>query len=849
MLILLLAGSALAGEPVPSRGMYGLPSVDAIDPERLLPALQKAGIRVVFVPAHAKTVRWYKAHGFRVYASINVFGGKGAWRRFPASRPVQADGRMLEETGSGGVCPTHAAWREDRKERLRDLVSRLGGKDGIDGIWLDFVRYPGEWERKEPAIPDTCYCERCLRRFQRETGVALPLKGKGPEAAAAWIRVHERHAWMVWKKEQIASFIRAAREIVGDLTLGLFVVPWRKGEYGNTVSYDLAQDAEDLSRFVDVISPMTYHVMCGRSASWVGDVTRYFQETSSCAVWPIVQSMDVRPEALEEALRSAADAMADGVLVFHMRAMNPSLWHAMEGVARPSNLLPDISPPGSGEGGVPEEWSHGETDPNNPDRSRFFVGRAEALSLREGARALPSDVTCIGITTGNDGQGVWEAPLPACRAGDTFAFTAHLYRERWENDRYARARIWGREHRLDTHLLTRAFQPVTLRIRCPEDQAEPVFRFVNPDPEETYWLCRPAVRRRTESVPTPERARTFQALYEDFFPIGVYGATRENLGVIKRLALNTVLIGGSGEDLRRTVAACHETGLRYVVAVPRDPDRLVPFLDEIKSYVEPRNLAFYVNDEPGIHAFPKGRAEDIQRLIKRRFPDAATCMAVVRPQVCADYDHAADVFMMDQYPVPFQPMTWLSDSMDRAARDVGRGRLAAVIQAFGGAKWARVGWPRLPTWREMDCLAFLSVVHGSRGVLFFSFREIGATPEGREGLGRVVGRLNRVYPWLVRENEKADVGVEMISDCRVDPKGRPAVHACLKKKGEEMLVLAVNTIHVPVETVLSVPGMEGTGVVYGEEVFSGIRVRMKTGRVRARLEPFGVKGFNVPVCR
>jgi hypothetical protein len=42
-------------------------------------------------------------------------------------------------------------------------------------------------------------------------------------------------------------------------------------------------------------------------------------------------------------------------------------------------------------------------------------------------------------------------------------------------------------------------------------------------------------------------------------------------------------------------------------------------------------------------------------------------MAVIRPGNCRDYLDAADFFMMDQYPVPNMPMTWLSDSIERAS--------------------------------------------------------------------------------------------------------------------------------------------------------------------------------------
>jgi hypothetical protein len=47
--------------------------------------------------------------------------------------------------------------------------------------------------------------------------------------------------------------------------------------------------------------------------------------------------------------------------------------------------------------------------------------------------------------------------------------------------------------------------------------------------------------------------------------------------------------------------------------------------------------------------------------------------------------------MLDQYPVPNMPMSWLSDSMDEAALHVGRAWLQSVIQAFDGDMRVRFG--------------------------------------------------------------------------------------------------------------------------------------------------------------
>ena len=158
----------------------------------------------------------------------------------------------------------------------------------------------------------------------------------------------------------------------------------------------------------------------------------------------------------------------------------------------------------------------------------------------------------------------------------------------------------------------------------------------------------------------------------------------------------------------------------------------------------------------------------------------------------------------------------------------------------------------------MICLSFLSVVHGARGIFFFTYGVIGKTEEGRQALGHAVGRLNRVYSWLVEENLDTKVAVEMISENRVDPKGRPAVQCCVKRRGDAGLVIAVNTIGTGVEALICAKRIAQSGKRKAEraermandtekkvvrEVFSGEDYVIRDGRLRARFGPYEVKAF------
>ena len=872
--------------------------------------MEKTGVNAVFVPPEDESIKWFKERGFQVYVSVNAFGGKGAWKTYPDSRPIKADGSLLGSEpgykGHGGVCPTHPEWRKERLKYVERLVRELGGRGGIDGVWLDFVRYPGLWEVPEPEIPDTCYCTRCLAKFQQDTGIKIP-SGLDTKGLAAWIKARALYKWMEWKKEQIASFVSETRDVMKknqgkkSLKLGLFLVPWTKGERGDAVSYLLAQDPFQLAALADVLSPMVYHRMCGRSPAWVGYMCKYYSETAKSLLWPIVEAVEAQSAErmahsgiskgrgeLGEVLRFAGQGGADGVLVYSYKGMGLKLWSGMKDFRKLPNLIRRGQ---SAKRMAHSAESKGSTDyPSTICRS-YGAGADytdERLRGLEGEKGIGIEGKKVRGLEGRKGIGVtakdewgaeWVAPLPECEPGAEYVFRGDLFRKGWRNGVYPAVSIWGEEFLVDTHIKAKIFQSVRVNVTCPNKSSDPYFRFINRNRNTPFWLTQPSLKRNYRFQPEPAISIEKWFFPGGFFPIGVYGADLENLEQIKRLAINTVLLGGSGEALKYKIERCHKVGLRYVLSVPHDPDKLPVFLNEISPYVRPHDLAFYVNDEPGIWSFPVNRADDINRLIKDRFPACATCMAVVRPQVCRDFEWAVDFFMLDQYPVPYMPMTWLSDCMDECAGGVTQsakriehrakrigqgasGRLASVIQAFGGKKWTDVGWPRLPTWQEMDCLAFLSVVHGSRGVFFYTYSIMGKNEQGRERLGRVVGRLNRVYPWLVVENSGERVEVEMLSKNRLDPKGRPAVHCCLKRKGNELMVIAVNTIGTHVEAVLGAEGRAhsaereaGDSRITNQqitntsakrtarEVFSGEDYPLVDGKIRVRFRPYESKAF------
>jgi hypothetical protein len=312
-----------------ARSLYGFsPELEPFagqSVEEQVRTLQGWGITAVF-GGYQDPSFCHAAHraGLQVFAEFGCFCGQRWWTRAPASKPITDDGTPLEpEEWYFGVNPSTPEVRQEQLQALERLVVDRP----IDGVWLDFIRWPCHWEVPAPVLPRTSFDPGTLARFQRDTGVQLPA---GRVSAVARI-VLDRHweAWTAWRCEQITSWVALAKARIAhvrpDVILGLFGVPWRLGDHEGAILHVIGQDYGALGPYVDVFSPMAYHRMCARTTQWIAQVTEEIHTLSGKPVWPIIQSVNM-PDALSaqeygEALQTALHCPASaGALVFTMEA-------------------------------------------------------------------------------------------------------------------------------------------------------------------------------------------------------------------------------------------------------------------------------------------------------------------------------------------------------------------------------------------------------------------------------------------------------------------------------------------------------------------------------------------------
>lgn len=263
-----------------------------------------------------------KSNDFEIYVDVGVFAGADLLGKYPDAKPVEVTGKETTNGWYTGLCPTH----EGVRSAALDKVERATKKD-IDGIWLDFIRYPMHWEEKNPEVLDTCYCDRCLKLFEEYIGE--PISGVGGEGndlenLALHIDGSYYHEWLEFKTGQITSFVEDARKIIDEsakkIKLGFFAIPWTDKEYGAGIKRIMGQDFDKLSGLVDIFSPMLYHKMLEKDVSWVGEMIDYFWQVGKPFL-PLIQTED-KPTKLvqkefEDALTLATKKPSFGVCAFY----------------------------------------------------------------------------------------------------------------------------------------------------------------------------------------------------------------------------------------------------------------------------------------------------------------------------------------------------------------------------------------------------------------------------------------------------------------------------------------------------------------------------------------------------
>lgn len=274
-------------------------------------------------------VRNLQNQGAMVFAEFNTMHVGEFLHSNPDAAPIGTDGKICPPpNGWQGVCPTHEGYRRNRMQAFQHILETFE----IDGIWLDYHHSHASWEQAEPELPDTCFCNRCLQRYSAETKTALP---DLPTNELSNILLTEQlEAWVNWRcgvfTDWVREFNAIRRTTRADVLLGTFHCPWTTEERDGALRNKLAIDLRSQLPYVDVFSPMPYHVRFGHKEDlewianqieWLGGYLRIDgsrEETKR--IWSILQISnwggEVEADTIEAIFEHGTRLPATGAMAF-----------------------------------------------------------------------------------------------------------------------------------------------------------------------------------------------------------------------------------------------------------------------------------------------------------------------------------------------------------------------------------------------------------------------------------------------------------------------------------------------------------------------------------------------------
>ena len=229
-------------------------------------------------------------HGMEFWASVSCFSDHAHPVRDhrPELTPITSGGTpRQQQEWYVGLIPTDDQYNLELLQRCVRIVSDFD----VDGLGLDFMRWPLHWElelRPGAAPIDSSFDPITLREYRRfDPTTPAHLTGK---KAAEHILGSRLDNWTAFKCQTITSLVAGIRQAVQvrrpQVATGLFLVPGDEDERRRYVG----QDAGALGAAVDEIFVMAYHRIVERDVAWIEDtLSEVRAATSEARVTPVVQ--------------------------------------------------------------------------------------------------------------------------------------------------------------------------------------------------------------------------------------------------------------------------------------------------------------------------------------------------------------------------------------------------------------------------------------------------------------------------------------------------------------------------------------------------------------------------------
>ncbi len=219
------------------------------------------------------------------------------------------------------LCPNKTEVVDYMVKRVEGLASM----DHVDGVHLDYIRYPdvilpvGLWKKyhlvqdREYPQYDYCYCDDCRRKFKEQEGVD-PLELPDPP---------KDKAWRQFRYDSVTRLVNRLKKMTEKygkkLTAAVFPTP------------DIARKLvrQDWTCWnLDAVFPMIYHNFYEKDIDWIEVATREGIEALH-GRYPLYSGLFVpaiAPDKIQQAVDFAMKGGAKGVCLFNFRGMTEKHW-------------------------------------------------------------------------------------------------------------------------------------------------------------------------------------------------------------------------------------------------------------------------------------------------------------------------------------------------------------------------------------------------------------------------------------------------------------------------------------------------------------------------------------------
>ncbi len=333
-----------------------------------------------------------------------------------------------------------------------------------------------------------------------------------------------------------------------------------------------------------------------------------------------------------------------------------------------------------------------------------------------------------------------------------------------------------------------------------------LFSYVNSLSSDVTYMTRSDIKGVKHPIFQDSGTTYVMSDGSNFFPIGMYSVPLDQLQTVKDAGFNTVQTYEAQPSLLAPyMSQVKSIGLKAIFTICNTnyvcSDSNIR--NSAKNYKDDVSLlSWYLKDEPGLAGVTPETLIHMDDIIGIE-TSTPTSIVLSNPQYYEEYKDSSDIFMIDPYPIkPTREIIEVADWVDlaRFATDDSK-PVVAVLQAFEG--WS---WPRLPTQEEVRVMSYLAVIHGAKGLMYYTYHSDG-------GFSMVD---NPVF-WAslsevsleIRDNAQMFLSLDhgqkaMSSDNRV--------HVLAKNFNNKRIVIAANSVDQPISVLID--GVEMTFSAY-----------------------------------